>query len=102
MQNTKRLQSPGSALAEVGLSLGTEAVEALLEQDFRVIQALKEKGAVSCMFSGSTTGACRYFSSRLSLSESQGVSMLWLWVWSWHVYLMQILKLNGSWALSLL
>lgn len=43
MQSTKRLQSPGSALAKVGLSLGTEAVETALAQDFQVIQALKEE-----------------------------------------------------------
>ena len=34
MQSTKRLQSPGSALAKVGLRLGTEAVEVALAQDF--------------------------------------------------------------------
>lgn len=98
----KRLQSPGSALAEVGLSLGTELAKSCAEMGLPGEPVLKEKGAVSCMFSGSTTGAWRYFSSPFSLSEGQGVSILWLWVWSWHAYLMQILNLNGSWALSLL
>ena len=46
MQSTKRLQSPGSALAEAGLAWGLRLWKQRWHRIFRVIQALK--GEESC------------------------------------------------------